>query len=191
MGWTSKLRCIGCDNRFACSHDFQANRESGVKKRIIPDTIANALFGRYDLAPQLRAVSYNTHPSWRNQWISFSESTDWNDFSYLQVVHPRPIRRDWTFSEVRDQFTATYTMRDDEKYVQKYYSVIDHLHFVLFGLIIRTNLGHFQKLVRRWDRDGVQGWPLPPGTGCPWSVQSCGESLRRSWPLQEAPGWKQ
>jgi hypothetical protein len=59
----SKSRRIDCDNRFACSYDFQANRESGVKNAIIPDTIGSALYGRYDLAPQLRAVSYNTHAS--------------------------------------------------------------------------------------------------------------------------------
>jgi hypothetical protein len=37
----------------------QANRDYGVRSELVPDTIANALFGRYDLAPQLATVSYH------------------------------------------------------------------------------------------------------------------------------------
>jgi hypothetical protein len=37
--------------------DFQVNCDCGVPSDRIPDTIANALVGRYDLAPQLATVS--------------------------------------------------------------------------------------------------------------------------------------
>jgi hypothetical protein len=43
-----------------CMRDFQANCDCGVPSERIPDTIANALIGRYDLAPQLATVSYTS-----------------------------------------------------------------------------------------------------------------------------------
>jgi hypothetical protein len=40
-----------------CMRDFQANRDYCDPSKLLLETIANALFGRYDLAPQLATVS--------------------------------------------------------------------------------------------------------------------------------------